>query len=304
MTSAKRAITELYTKPQAADGRVVLSASISIRSMTLSDVPAGMRLKELAGWNQTEADWRRYLDLQPDGCFVAELDGVPVGTVATSIFGSVAWIALVLVDPAVRGRGIGTALLNQALAFLDTQKIPSVRLDATPLGRPIYEKLGFSAEFELSRYEDVLPANDSVTDVTPATRECWPELLRLDRVVTGTDRSRWLMRWFEEWPEAVRMLGEPGAVQGFLASRRGSRAIHIGPCLASGATGELLFADACRRFAGQRVLFDIPDDNLLARKFPECLGWSARRHFLRMGRGPKVTERIMDYWASSGPEKG
>src|SRR5947207_13435443 len=95
---------------------VFLSPSILIRRMRLQDLSAGMRLKELAGWNQTEADWRRYLNLQPDGCFVAELNGAAVGTVATSIFGSVAWIALVLVDPAVRGRGIGTALLNQALA--------------------------------------------------------------------------------------------------------------------------------------------------------------------------------------------
>src|SRR5437764_6600293 len=96
---------------------------LHIRVMSAADIPFGMRLKQQAGWNQLEADWRRYLDLQPDGCFVAELDGQPVGTAATSLFGSVAWIALVLVDNAVRGRGIGTALMERALAFLDQRGV-------------------------------------------------------------------------------------------------------------------------------------------------------------------------------------
>ena len=68
---------------------------IAIRLMTTRDVPLGMRLKEQAGWNQTEADWRRFLHLEPDGCFVAELDGVPVATTTTCVFGTTAWIAMV-----------------------------------------------------------------------------------------------------------------------------------------------------------------------------------------------------------------
>ena len=45
---------------------------IHIRTMTAEDVPLGMRLRGQARFNQTEADWRRFLDLEPDGCFVAE----------------------------------------------------------------------------------------------------------------------------------------------------------------------------------------------------------------------------------------
>ena len=42
-----------------------MSTSVSIRTMRAADIPLGMRLKQLAGWNQTEADWRRNLALQP-----------------------------------------------------------------------------------------------------------------------------------------------------------------------------------------------------------------------------------------------
>ena len=85
--------------------------AFSIRLMTAADVPPAMVLKAEAGWNQAEADWLRFLDMQPDGCFVAELNGEPVGTAVTCVFGDVAWVAMVLVAKRVRGVGIGTALV-------------------------------------------------------------------------------------------------------------------------------------------------------------------------------------------------
>src|SRR5437870_5411367 len=136
-----------------------------IRPMTVADLPVGMRLKQQAGWNQTEADWRRFLALEPDGCFVAERDGAPVGTTTTCTFGPVAWIAMVLVDPAVRGQGIGKALMRHALAYLDRCGVRSIRLDATPMGQPLYEQLGFQVEYPLARYEGMLPAAEPVRGV-------------------------------------------------------------------------------------------------------------------------------------------
>ena len=52
-----------------------MPTSMHLRTMTNADVPAGMRLKELAGWNQTAADWERFLEASPQGCFVAESEG-------------------------------------------------------------------------------------------------------------------------------------------------------------------------------------------------------------------------------------
>src|SRR5262245_32370282 len=126
---------------------------LSIRALTAADIPTGMRLKEQAGWNQLESDWRRLLELQPDGCFLAEHEGRAVGTVTTCRFGGVAWIAMMLVDAAFRGRGFGRALMLHALNDLDSRGIRSIRLDATPLGRPLYESLGFVAEAEFIRFQ-------------------------------------------------------------------------------------------------------------------------------------------------------
>ena len=38
-----------------------------IRLLQLSDIPAAMRLKEAAGWNQTELDWTNLLATEPEG---------------------------------------------------------------------------------------------------------------------------------------------------------------------------------------------------------------------------------------------
>src|SRR2546422_9978611 len=124
-----------------------------LRVMTEADIPGGMRLKELAGWNQTPSDWERFLRASPAGCSVAELDGRVCGTATTIVYeGRFAWIGMVLVDPECRGRGIGTRLLAKAIEHLDAARVPTLKLDATPQGRPIYAKLGFVSEYEVERW--------------------------------------------------------------------------------------------------------------------------------------------------------
>src|SRR5262249_8240740 len=76
-----------------------LRGGLTIRLMTGRDIPAGQRLREQAGWNQSDDDWRRLLAWEPTGCFVGELDGKIVGSTSTTVYGNqLAWIGMVLVD--------------------------------------------------------------------------------------------------------------------------------------------------------------------------------------------------------------
>jgi GNAT superfamily N-acetyltransferase len=280
---------------------------ISIRPMTAADIALGMRLKQQARWNQLEADWRRALELEPDGCFVAELDGTALGTTTTCVFGSVAWIALVLVDQEQRGRGIGKALLQHALTYLDGRGIPSIRLDATPLGQPLYEKLGFVVEYPLTRYDGLVPASTDAPpsdDVTVLDADSLEEVLALDRAVTATERSKLLRRLFAERPEAWHGVLHAGRLAGFLTTRLGCNAVHVGPCLAMADAGPVLFMDAWQRLAGQRVFIDVPQGNAPAIRWVEARGLTAQRPLMRMCRGPAPAEDFTRIWASFGPEKG
>jgi ribosomal protein S18 acetylase RimI-like enzyme len=277
---------------------------IRIRAMTSTDLPLGLGLTEQAGWNQTEADWRRFLDLQPDGCFVAELDGAAVGTTTTCLFGPVAWVAMVLVDTATRGRGVGSALLAHALGFLDSAGVRTVRLDATPLGQPLYEKLGFEVQYQVARYDGVPRGGLPVPEAAPIRDDESGAVAQLDRAVTGTDRGKLLARLIAESATAVRCGTLGRADVGFLLARPGARAVQIGPCVAGPEAGPMLLAAAWNRFRGQRVFMDVPVANTAAVRLAEAQGLSVQRSLVRMCRGEWVEERVPWLWASSGPEMG
>ena len=273
--------------------------------MTAADVPLGMRLRHQAGFNQTEADWRRFLHLEPDGCFVAELDGQPVGTVTNCVFDSVGWIAMLLVDERVRGRGIGTRLTEHALAYLDARGVASARLDATPRGRPIYEKLGFVAEYELARLEGSPSGGRSHHLAATITADQLDAVVELDREVTGTYRRRLIECLHREKPDAMHVVRAGDEVAGYLTFREGSNATQIGPGVAlTDEAGRMLGDVAIQSCTGQRVYVDVPTDNRPAMQWAESKRLLVQRYFTRMRRGASVVDRPSQLWASSGPEKG
>jgi GNAT superfamily N-acetyltransferase len=280
---------------------------IRIRTMTAADIELGMRLKTHAGWNQVPADWWRMLVMQPGGCFVAELDGVPTGTAVACVFDKIAWIAMVLVDASVRGRGIGKALMQHALDFADSQRVLSVRLDATPLGQPLYEKLGFVPQYSLTRFAGHVsdaPVDQGAGEIALAQPWDAGRILALDLEVTQTDRSKFLLRLLQEQPERVYIRQRGGDLAGLLLARPGSNAWQLGPCIADADTGGELLRYAWTKMAGESVLLDAPVLNERVVQWAFGAGLQSQRQLLRMCRGAMVTEDLTRLWASSGPELG
>jgi GNAT superfamily N-acetyltransferase len=279
--------------------------NIRLRKMTAADVPLGMKLKQQAGWNQTESDWRRFLELEPEGCFVAEWEGLPVATTTTCVFDSIGWIAMVLVDQSFRHRGIATRLLQHALEYLDRRGVATARLDATPLGRPVYERLGFVAEHELLRLEGVATAREPEAGVAISRAVRVGSLAELDREATGADRRRLLERLLAEQPDGTRVALQGAAVLGYAMLRPGSRATQIGPGVAVTAQAGRALGDwAMSQLAGRPVFADVPLQNQPAVDWARQCGLSEQRPFTRMYRGRPVAEQPRLLWASSGPEKG
>jgi ribosomal protein S18 acetylase RimI-like enzyme len=236
---------------------------------------------------------------------VAELEGEPVGTVTNCVFEAIGWIAMLLVEERVRGRGIGRRLVEHALAYLDARGVRCARLDATPRGRPIYEKLGFVAEYQLARWEGPASGGSSEERVRPVTPEELDAVLELDREITGTQRRRLIERLYEERPEAIHVVGSDDGIAGYLTFRDGSNAAQIGPGVAlSEAAGRGLGDVVLQRCAGQAVFVDVPIDNGPAMQWAESKGLVVQRNFTRMRRGEPVGDRPSQLWASSGPEKG
>jgi GNAT superfamily N-acetyltransferase len=283
-------------------------SAIAVRRMTRGDLGVGMRLKRIAGWNQTSGDWLRFFSLECRGCFVAEADGMPVATVTYCTFGAVAWISLLLVDPAYRRRGIATRLMSHVLLLLDAGGFDSVRLDATSAGAPIYEGLGFREQFCVHRMAGVprgLSGCRQLWKPQSFRWHDWDALISLDGRTVRADRTKLLKRLVRENFPHVRVAKQGLRMLGYAIDRPGSNARQIGPLIASRAdVGEGLMRDALARSCRARVFVDVPADNGPARQVAAKAGLTKAREFIRMCRGRECQEALGGLWASSGPELG
>jgi len=260
-----------------------------IRLVTVADLPAAMALKEAAGWNQTEQDWRLLIELQPGGCFALETEGRVVATATAYCYGrELAWIGMVLALPEFRGRGFGSRVFQASVEFCEQRGVRCVKLDATDMGRPLYERAGFVGEYEVERWGGTAPsspaaAHDGCVELTDARLQ---SLLAGDTTAFGTSRAELLcaLRRHSEWAACLERAGSPVACA---LARPGSKARYFGPCVAQDATdAHTLLGAFFARHAGQAVFVDVPASNAAARSLLRGYGLEVRRTLLRMYRGP------------------
>jgi GNAT superfamily N-acetyltransferase len=97
------------------------------------------------------ADFAGRTDRQRNAAWVAELDGRRVGCVfcvADDVPG-VARLRLLLVDPGARGAGVGSALVDECLAFARRAGYRGMTLwtnDVLSAARRLYQRAGFALE--------------------------------------------------------------------------------------------------------------------------------------------------------------
>lgn len=286
--------------------------------MTKADVDDGLRLCRASRWNQIARDWVQFLDLDAGGAVVACRGDRVVGSVATVRYRpDLAWVAMVLVAPEERGRGIGRALLQEGLALV--ADVPAIGLDATPAGRPLYLTLGFADAFELRRMQraggGVAPAalTEGPRNAGPAVRPLrpsdWSAVLRLDRRVTGVDRED-MLRWLAAGAPAYAWVSEApaaGDVDGLVLGRPGENFEQLGPIVAADlARAQGLVRAALPQVAAERpVVIDAAVPQAGWQAWLEGLGFEEQRPFTRMYRGaagPRVCAPGL--FAIVGPEFG
>lgn len=282
-------------------------ARVEIRSLTERDLPAAMRLKELARWNQTEKDWRRLLRLEPQGCFVACRDNRVVATITTITYGPVlAWIGMVIVDPEFRRRGIAAGLMRTALDYLQRTGIATVKLDATPDGRFVYEGLGFCSELLIERWEGVARSVEK-RKCASLDEETWPEVLALDGLAFGADRSRLLDSLVKDSCAQPLILSAPdGRLRGYALARAGSAASYLGPLVAIDKQAfEALLDGMLGQLPGQEVYMDFNTGSVADTEALVKRGFTKQRDLVRMRYGQENLAGTSAFvCAIAGPEVG
>ena len=125
--------------------------SPAIRTMTREDVDFAMRLAAKEGWNPGLSDAECFYAADPEGFFVSELNGHPVGTISAVRYqGDFGFVGLYIMTPEARGKGWGMELWSHALRHLDGC---NVGLDAVTEQEQTYARSGFSTYYRSTRYE-------------------------------------------------------------------------------------------------------------------------------------------------------
>ena len=280
---------------------------LEIRQLTENDLAAAMRLKELAHWNQTEGDWRRLLRLEPRGCFAGVLNGRIIASLTTTTYGKeLAWIGMVIVDPEYRRQGIATQLMRTGLHYLKEQGIATIKLDATPAGRPAYEALDFVEESFVERWEGVArPAPEKNPEVVSSVS---PMLLHaLDRQAFGADRSRLLnLLVASSCAPPLAHTTRNGQSKGYCLARSGTNASYVGPLVAADGETALALLDAMLdRMAGEKVFVDFYTGFCTGTRVLVERGFVKQRDFIRMRYGKESDAGTSDFvFAIGGPEIG
>ncbi len=131
---------------------------MKIRNMTIDDYDSvyllwvhtpGMGLNNL---DDSREGIQRYLTRNPTTCFVAANGGEIVGVILCGHDGRRGLIHHTAVKVSERGQGIGTALVEAALAALQREKINKVFLvvfSKNEAGNTFWEKIGFTKREDL-----------------------------------------------------------------------------------------------------------------------------------------------------------
>jgi GNAT superfamily N-acetyltransferase len=141
---------------------------------------------------------KRYLALQPDGWYLACLDGEPVGLGGAVDFGPFAYLGMMSVLPTMQKRGIGQALMEQLLSWLDARDCPTVLLNARSRAVSLYERYGFvkTEQTEQFKLSPLSRSQEMKRGISVASAEELPAVAAFDAPAFGASRLAVLTDYF------------------------------------------------------------------------------------------------------------
>lgn len=179
---------------------------------------------------------KRYLTIHSSCSFVAKIDDEIVGFGGAMDYGLFAYVGKMGVDPKVQRRGVGASILAKILGWLEDRKCPTILLDASPFGGPLYEKFGF-IESDLTAVMQQKMVKNHAKKEQSALNHPKTEAVELTKLLSfdvprfGADRSLLLRSYFYDDPTRFLIsYDQKGQVDGFLVVQ--SRV--IGPWVANG----------------------------------------------------------------------
>jgi len=285
---------------------------VSIRPLTQADINYVAESVKREEWGHLRRDIERCWKYEPSGCFIAEAQNKPTGHVFSVRLGKTGWVALLIVNPKMRGKGAGTVLMQTVIDYLHKAGAETIRLEAVEKTVPLYKRLGFREEFDSLRFrrqrkpkEKPKPREENIF---PMQREDIKNTAKFDAQSFGTNRLRVLQSLYEDEPQQCFVAKEKQKTWGYIMSRKIQDAHWIGPWVSKNPkTAEKLLSACLDAIRGEEteLRLGMPVLNKEGTRLMEKFEFQLVGKSIRMVWGKhKHKGDIHGVYGIAGPEKG
>jgi hypothetical protein len=203
------------------------------------------------------------------------------------------WIGNLIVRPDCRGAGVGEALFARAVAALRDAGVETIWLTASEMGRPLYQKHGFTTIDRIIRWAGESPGTPpDVESGSPGRFDA-----SLDRLCWG-DRRELLLAWTNGRGKGVTEASASGVLQPM------GEDVQLGPWAALDEAAAARSASALlgSLASGTRVICDAPAANAVCSDLLRSLGFTQRSdtHLMFCGVEPDYRPEYLYGLATAG----
>lgn len=200
-----------------------------IKSLTEKDYAFAVDLANTMDWNMATEDFEFMASLEPEGCFLLAEGSKRIGIATCISYGKVGWFGNLIVKPEYRNTGYGSALVNHAIAYLNSKGVETVGLYAYSDLVAFYESFGFMLDEDFS----VLHAQQVISvsaNVLPEMQKSeFPAINRFDSQCFGGDRKRLLESIILDRDNVSYSISDGPQLVGYAAATIYEKMAWIGP---------------------------------------------------------------------------
>lgn len=271
-----------------------LPDGLHLRAADADDLPRIAEMRHAAGWPVQDWALRAVLAAPHTQCLVGvDRAGHVLGVGSGISYGSFGFVGNMIVDPSLRRRGVGAAILLAVMDFLAQQGCSRLELFATDEGRPLYARYGFEptepgASAIVLRSARLQDGNAELSDATDASLD---EVAAYDVPRFGGDRRPLLAMMLADPERPVVIARQQGQLVGWGWIRPDAE--RIGPLTAD--TPDVAIAivrEALTRMPQtQSLRLTMPAGNRTGMEALRRIGATVEESGGRMALGPDVPRR-------------
>lgn len=264
---------------------------VTVRTMTPQEFQYAQQWATQEGWNPGLKDIECYSQLDPEGFFLAEVDGKPAGCGCAMIFSDTfSLVGVLIVKPEYRGGKVGLALIAKGSEHIGNR---TSCFDSVEDKVHIYKLMGGHPQYPIMRCEMAAVTAPMPSEIVDLTTYPFDKLMKYDAAFFPADRSKLMKPWIDQKPDGAALgIISHGELAGYGVIRKAYTGFRLEPFYADTAAlaETLLLALTSQVPAGSPVYINLPETNTAAMALMKKYAMKPQFKMVRMYRGPKPAE--------------